>query len=191
MIPSMREEALGDIWYGGLVLAFTYHNLEFKLNIVGDVRGSFTYTEKGKVVTEEFTDKNNDGLLGKLLHQAGFYKDSDIGYDFDEAKVNLHLLDNNWAELSVYDYKTSEYYDEDVVSLYNVISGGVQNLLDWFKDKVDVNYQLNENGSSYDFLERLQYEEYCEDWCKAHNYPYEDLAKAFSEDRDELPASYL
>jgi hypothetical protein len=187
MNSDVREETLGDIWYGGHVLRFTYHNLEFRLNITGEVRGSFSYTRNGKLVEEEFTDKNEDGLLGKLLHQAGFYKDSDV-----EAKVNLDLFNNNWAELAVCDCKTEECYDMDCCSLYDVISGGVQCLLDSFQDEVDVNYQSKEAGTSYDFLERLEYEKYCEDWCKGHKYPYEDLPEALANNgfNGEAPASF-
>jgi hypothetical protein len=187
MDSNVREETLGDIWYGGLVLAFTYHNLKFRLDIIGEVRGRFSYTSNGKLVEEEVIDKNEDGLLGKLLHQAGFYKDSDV-----EAKVNLDLFDNNWADLTVYNYKIDEYYDVDCCSLYDVISGGVQSLLDGFQDVVDVNYQSKEDGSSYEFLERLEYEKYCEYWCKGHKYPYEDLPEALANNgfNGESPASF-
>jgi len=201
---NVFSEALSDFWYEGNVLVFVYHNLQVFLSIsTGNVEGHFTYKdEDGNLIT---TDLDDSTEIADLLHEIGCYKDKEIDRDFggitnvfkEGKKVNLSFSEEPYTKIEIFDFEKNNFIGSyKITTLEKTLFEGLDSLINCVKEIADArlneNYQHKENGNSYDFLEYLEYEKYCKDWCKEHNYPYEDLPEAFDNNgfNGECPAFF-
>lgn len=128
------EKKNDEIWYGGNVVEVYYKDYKLELNAYGETRGVIAYRDKeGEVHIDDFCDKNNDGLAGKLLKEIGVQSDDEFeiiynNYTDDEQilddfealeregkKVLIASGNSNWFELDIYKKNNDKYdlvYDE-------------------------------------------------------------------------------
>ena len=195
---NVKDYRQDDIWFGGSLIGFDYHNLEINIKAVGDIRCEVNYRCPNATIKNEYiVDKNNTGSLGSFLKSNNIFKDSEITYSRDEffkdktkkAYLNYENGNNNWIEVTIFDKKHDKYIETyEAFSLSEIIDMGVTELIDYIKnvaeDNLDINYEsISENES---LIEKYNYEKYEKNFCDYLNLKYEDIEN----DKFEHPQSF-
>ena len=184
---NVKDYRQDDIWFGGSLIGFDYHNLGINIKAVGDVRCEIIYRYKnGTAKSEYIVDKNNNGELGNFLKSNNIFKDSEITYSRKEffpnhdkkAFLNYENGNNNWIEIVIFDKKHNKYIDNyETFSLSEIIDMGVKELIDYIKnvaeDNLDINYESI--SESEPLIEKYNYEKYEKTFCDYLNLKYENL----------------
>ena len=214
---DIKDYRQDDIWFGGSMISFDYHNLTVDIKATGEIRAEVIYKdENNKIIHDSFVDKNDDGM-GRYLKNLGIYSDNEIlnqSQDYDKIKKNVEKQlqkddvkkiyinyengNNNWFEIVIYDNKNEEYLDTyEAYALTEILDLGMDGILDYVKDvaedNFDENYEVNEMVSH--FIENVCFEKAQDEFIKKNNldavqYERENKYNVISVDDNEIKKMY-
>ena len=156
-LAFFNEEKNDEIWYGDNLITIYYNDYKIELNTCGETRGTIVYRDKnGTIQIEDYCDKNEDGLVGKILKRIGVVSDREFenvygNYDDEEQmirdfeemeqegkKVLIASWDNNWFELDTYhkdnDDKYNLVYDSAEESIESILFDSEEELVNYIDE---------------------------------------------------------